>query len=113
MTIANNITKFFLLPSTITEQEKVEFEQKIAKKVGILDVDNNSIDSITDTYSKYIEHPTNGNFIYAIDGFFEKLAQSEKDSCKPSLNFSTATDDTLYECNESVILQYFPLEDIS
>lgn len=101
-----------MLPSTITEQEKIDFELKICKLTGIKDNEGNLISLGTTRHSDFIEHPTNGTYIYAINGFFNGIVNdADKASCAPTLNFSTATDDALYDQKDSEILEFFHNEE--
>ena len=107
-----NITTFYVLPATITDQEKIDFELKICKLTDIKDDEGNLTNPATTKHSEFVDHPSDGTCNYAIDGFFEeKLTQVEKDSCKPSINFATAMDDTLYTTSEVKALGFFPDEE--
>lgn len=103
-----NITRFYLLPSTITTQEKLDYDLAICKLTGIKDQNGNSVDGVTLKHSEFVEHPTNGTFIYAVNGFYEnKLTEQQKTECKPSLNFADATDDKLYSKQEVIDIGFF------
>lgn len=107
--MTQNITTFPILPATITAQEKADYEIKHCKLTDIMDSEGNLTNPATIGHSRYVDHPDNGTSIYAIDNLFnEKLTQAEKDSCLPSVNFASATDDKYYTPTEVRASGFYP-----
>ena len=97
-----NLTKYFILPPTITEQEKDDFDTLLSAAIR-----NYDTKSSMDKHSEYIQHPTDGRYIYAINGAYKKAITdngliTNKVAYCPSDNFADATDNTQYDYDHIV-----------
>lgn len=85
-----NITKYFIIPASTTQQERDDWESLFYHIKDLKD------DPHTIKHSYYTEH-ADGRFCYAVNGWYENmLTEQEKIDTLPSKNFVSATDDTLY-----------------
>lgn len=107
-----NTTTFFILPATITSQEMLDFEEKIAKKLGILNESGNPYNTNTLGHSNFTKHPTNGTYIYDINGHYQSVIGSEQPAYRPVANFATAIDDVDHTKTQVKALGFFSDEEV-
>ena len=105
---------YYIIPATSTSQERSLMEDAISKLVGILNIEGQNLVSGTEYYSTFIEHPSDGRFIYAIDGdylrFFNSLPSGRQRSYAPS-TFTTGADNTLRDKDYVTDQGWFPGEE--